>query len=220
MGTQGVFGFFYGGRLYLVYNHYDSYPAGLGTDLVYEIQQAIIDNALDDWIKMLEKIIVIDIDSKPTQKDKIRLQNYTDLRVGLQSTDDWYCLTRRCQGSMFHVLLSGYLLSCIGTTESYILEISERYKSEGILDDYQEYGYILNFDEKTFDVFGCTNYVKYGEDCDNDEEKQNKYQENIKRFPLSSLSMFFDFFDIPPKTSQTNSIPMPWDKKPLHLFCD
>ena len=30
MGTHGLFGFFYQGRFYVVYNHFDSYEDGLG----------------------------------------------------------------------------------------------------------------------------------------------------------------------------------------------
>ncbi len=200
MGTRGVFGFFYKGCLYIVYNHFDSYPSGLGADLVHEIQQAIADDTLKDWSKLLENITIIDQDSIPTQKDIIRLRNYADLTVSLQSQKDWYCLTRRCQGSMFNVLLSGYLCPYMDTAE-----ISSKYASEGILDDYEDYGYILNFDENTFDVFGCA-----------DEHEKNHDKRTI--FPLSSLSTFFDFFEISPKKRITSQgeIPFPWEKKPLH----
>lgn len=37
------------------------------------------------------------------------LESYTNLEVSGQTTSDWYCLLRECQGSSKRVLDSGYI---------------------------------------------------------------------------------------------------------------
>ena len=179
MGTRGLFGFFYKGRLYLVYNHWDSYPSGLGLLLVSEIQAAIDKNELQFWKELLERIMVIDCDSIPSEIDVHRLRNFTNLMVSDQSTSDWYCLTHKCQGSMFSVLQSGYLYPAIDMNEKVWADLSNDYAIKGILEDYEEYGYVLNFDEDTFDVFGCNT------------ETENQQQRKI--FPLTSFGNVSEF---------------------------
>jgi hypothetical protein len=149
MGTRGLFGFFYKGRLYLVYNHYDSYPSGLGCNLVNEIILAMYKNELGKWKELLEKIKVIsgcDETVKPTNQDIENLRHYTDLKVSGQSTNDWYCLTYRSQGSIERTLKSGYLLT-------YYPVDDHKYPE---LEDYEDFGYVLNFDDDTFDVYGTS----------------------------------------------------------------
>ena len=180
MGTRGLFGFFYKGRLYLVYNHFDSYPSGLGLLLVREIQTAIDNNELDFWKELLERIIVIDCESSPSQIDVYRLRNFTDLMVSDQSTSDWYCLTHKCKGSLYSVLQSGYLYPAMDTNEKEWSDLSNDYETKGILEDYEDYGYVLNFDENTFDVFGCN--------AGTEEQKQRKI------FPLSCFGNVSEFF--------------------------
>ena len=138
MGTRGLFGFYYKGKYYVVYNHFDSYPSGLGVDIVNELKWAIKAGKLDEWIALLEKIKIIDYDMKPTAEDIEKLKPYTDLRVSSQSTLDWYCLLRHCQGSLESVLNSGYLLNAVNSTGN---------------PNWEEYAYIVNFDTKKLDFY-------------------------------------------------------------------
>jgi len=89
------------------YNRLDSYPRGLGVDLILEILHA----DLDEWIKLLENIKEIEVSEelKPTPEDIKRLEKYTDLTIGKQSTDDWNCLLAFTQGSFSNVLNCGYI---------------------------------------------------------------------------------------------------------------
>jgi hypothetical protein len=93
-----------------MYNYYDSYPSGLGLNLVNEIILSLYKDGLENWKELLEKIKVVYGDVKPTKRDIENLRPYTDLGVSCQSVDDWYCLTRHLQGSMERVLKSVYLL--------------------------------------------------------------------------------------------------------------
>ena len=142
MGTRGLFGFLYNGRYYLVYNQYDSYPSGLGLDLVKEIVQMLKDGQLAEWLEMFKKLkIVTEESDAPTKEDVEKLTPYTDLDVSYQSVEDWYCLTRECQGSFLKVLKSGYLFSYLSKEEM----------ENGCGTDIMiEYIYVLDFDHNTF----------------------------------------------------------------------
>ncbi len=131
MGTRGKFGFLYKGKLYICYNHYDSYPSCLGVHLLLEILHA----NLEDWIKLLENIKEVSEDVKPTPEDIEKLKKYTWLDVGNQSIEDWYCLLRFTQGSFYHVLNSGYMENVKG-------------------DMMEEYTYVLDLDKMVFKAKG------------------------------------------------------------------
>jgi hypothetical protein len=55
MGTRGYYVFLFNGVYYVFYNHCDSYPYGLGLNIVEELSR--INNAvIDDWKTQLVKI--------------------------------------------------------------------------------------------------------------------------------------------------------------------
>lgn len=62
----------------------------------------------------------------------------TNLLVSTQSTNDWYCLLRECQGSIIKVLESGYLYNHV---DNYGIPC------------WQEYAYIINFDTNKLDFY-------------------------------------------------------------------
>ena len=140
MGTRGLFGFYYKGKYYVAYNHFDSYPDGLGAAVVAELRRAVRENRLAEWIQLLEQLKVISPKVPPTAEDIEKLRPYTDLSVSGQSTKDWYCLLRKCQGSLEETLKSGY--------------IDNNVDAQGRPDwKYLEYGYIVNFDTQKLDFY-------------------------------------------------------------------
>lgn len=138
MGSRGLFGFYYQNKYYVVYNHFDSYPEGLGKQIVDEIKQAIKDGKLNEWENKLQTIKIIDTNIDPTLHDIKKLYAYTDLSVSSQSQLDWYCLLRKTQGSLKKVIKSGYMINSVDADGSPIFE---------------QYAYILNFDTSTFDYY-------------------------------------------------------------------
>lgn len=114
MGTRGLFGFYYKGKFYVVYNHSDSYESGLGAAVAREIAAAGPEG-IAEWKAAFDngEIVVVseDGDRKPTPEDVARLAPYTDTSVSFGSLDDWYVLARRCQGSIVRVIESGYLVN-------------------------------------------------------------------------------------------------------------
>ena len=115
--TRGNYGIFINGKLYVMFNHMDSYPEapGLGRALVVELKWA----NLEMWKKAIANIkfcsnntnlnmmnasASASTSTSPTEEDKRKLRPYTDLRVSSKSEDDWRCLTWKTQGSIRHVI--------------------------------------------------------------------------------------------------------------------
>lgn len=145
MGTRGKYGFYYNGKYYLFYNHFDSYPEGLGNILITQIKQLIkycIENNLDFYEYIAKKIdeakIVSDSD-KPTEEDIKKLRFSTDIQVSNQSTDDWYCLTRQSQGIIKDHLDSGI----------FYCEVLDSAKTDLFI----EYVYVLDLEAHRFYEF-------------------------------------------------------------------
>lgn len=138
MGTSGLFRFYYKGKYYVSYNHFDSYKSGLGRSIVDQIKKAIFEGTFDEWKELLDKIIEVDQSVPPSQEEIEKLKEYANLEVSKRSYYDWYCLLHRCQGSLEKVLRSGYIFNCI---------------FENGIPDWDAYNYILNFDTERLDFW-------------------------------------------------------------------
>jgi hypothetical protein len=150
MGTRGNYGFIYKEKLYVMHNQFDSYPErpGLGFDLVMELTFG----NLDRWRRALDCIRVVTHADKPTEEDnKEALAASTDLQVSSRSTDDWYCLTRKNQGSMVRVLQSGYFYGKVLSVNKDGFSVDKYF--------YQDWGYLVNFDENLFLTFSWGSQV-------------------------------------------------------------
>lgn len=115
MGTRGLWGFVVGGETKVTYNHFDSYPEGLGEDLV----KAIGNYDPASLIAQARELRVVDPDNKPTEEQIEALKKYADLNVSNQTLDDWYCLLRDTQGDLLATLDSGYMLDGSGMDALY-----------------------------------------------------------------------------------------------------
>ena len=95
MSTRGLFGFRKDGEDKVIYNHFDSYPEGLGASMIEMLKRADMDKLSAHF----NNIICADDDSEPTddiiaQCKKLGLVN---TNVSEKSLKDWYCLTRELQ---------------------------------------------------------------------------------------------------------------------------
>jgi hypothetical protein len=140
MGTRGDYGFIYKGKLYVMYNNFDSYPErpGLGWQLVREIVWA----NLERWKVALDTIKLCS--GTPTEEDIKALREGTDTSVREGSLTDWYVLTRKNQGSALRVLQSGYFLGTVTTVDS---DTDLKGHFEHV------WGYLVDFDSNMFRVF-------------------------------------------------------------------
>jgi hypothetical protein len=132
-------------------NNTNSSPNRLGNNLVAEIIAAMSAGELDRWIELLTTIKLIDGKVSPTEADQKALSSYADTSASTeskfdwspQSLRDWSNLTKKCHGSYVNTLKSGYMLPILVGTKCLKTD-----------DFWIEYIYVLNFDNKTFDLSG------------------------------------------------------------------
>jgi hypothetical protein len=127
MGTRGFVGFKIDGKTKGMYNHFDSYPEGLGKHVRDFCLQVPDWNALRATFDDVE---VIDQDSTPTLAHQEMMKPFTNLNVSNQSPEDWYCLFRNLQGADILGALASGQISIIPDNEPFN----------------DEYTYIIDFD--------------------------------------------------------------------------
>lgn len=151
MGTRGLFGFYYKKKYYLVYNHLDSYPSGLGETLLREIIEMIKNNEIEKWIEMLTNIKIV---------------------YETDENEDWYKKLRNNQGSFKKTLDSGYIL----TKDQYQINISgEIFLEYSYLLDFD------NNIFKFFDNNGYQTKVKLSPDIKNDWNYEMNLYHNLTK---------------------------------------
>jgi len=97
MSTRGATGFIYKGKWYVTYNHSDSYPEGLGMDVLEFCKHILNWNLVKPNVENL--ILVDEIDDIPTDEDVEKYRDFSDTSVGSRDEKDWYCLLRNLQGA-------------------------------------------------------------------------------------------------------------------------
>lgn len=140
MGTRGFITFVVNGEEKTTYNHFDSYPSGLGAQ-VADFLQAVVRNglAVAEFRERVAKLRVVKENEKPTAEDKEQLAKFTDLRVSNQSDDDWYCLLRNTQGDVGAMLEAG------------VITDAHEFPEDSL---FAEWGYVINLDgDGTFEVY-------------------------------------------------------------------
>lgn len=174
MGTRGTFGVRIGGKDKLTYNHFDSYPDGLGSALVAQIKAILVEKG-KNWLEQKAIALVqIDTESKPSPAHINALRPYADLSVGRQSLDDWYCLTRKLQGDIRNTLEAGVMI-----------------ENNSFINDslFCEWGYIINLDDFTFEVYEGfqTKPHKLGRYANNGHEDGYYPCALVAKFPLDDI---------------------------------
>ena len=176
MGTRGVFGVRVGGTDKMMYNQFDSYPDGLGQEVVEQVRGILKDNGLRWFKDRAENLRMVNEDSPPpTAAEKDLMRGYANLGVSNQSMDDWYCLFRELQHQ-----LKGYLeLGAMLSAEDFILDSL-----------FCEYGYIANLDEQVFEVYQGFQKEKHklGRYCDKKTDQSGYYPcALVATFPLEDI---------------------------------
>lgn len=136
MGTRGVWGFVVDGQEKLTYNHFDSYPSGLGNDLL----KALDGISKEDLIAKVRALRVVGENEKPTPEDveKCQAAGTVDLGVSRQSPDDWYCLLRNAQGDLAKTLKVG------------LMEDGSAFPSDSL---FCGWGYVFDLDNGKLEVY-------------------------------------------------------------------
>jgi len=142
MGTRGLCGFRVDNKDYLAYNHFDSYPEGLGRDVVNFLK----DKNLDVLKEQVRSLVLVNEDDRPTlgQIEKCREIKTIDLGVSSGVTSDWYCLLRKAQGDLQAYLDLGFMPD------------NKEFLENGL---FCEWAYQIDLDKETLSVFKAGNLI-------------------------------------------------------------
>ena len=172
MGTNGLFGFRYKKKYYMVYNNFDSYYSYLGNNLLNELKIMMQNDDFEKWIKLFLNIKIVYEDTIPTVDDLVKLN---------KSETDFYSLLHENQGSYIRCLQSGYLLI--------VKDVINDICNDNIT---AEFIYILDFNHKTFIIsnhrknyiYNINNLPDNLNEIDNYEDSSSEYSEEEPNLPL------------------------------------
>jgi len=133
MGTRGTFGFIVDGEKKIAYNHFDSYPTGLGIDLMTEIHGIGDIEILRKSAKGIE-MVSEDVDATDSQREYC--ENHDTYNSNVNNGCGWYALLRENQGTIMPYI-GGF---------KYMLDGSDVFGDE-------DYDCIINLDTKKFEVY-------------------------------------------------------------------
>lgn len=141
MGTRGLIGFRLDGQDKLTYNHFDSYPEGLGKAIVKwcrKIRRR--KNGFEGIKQSVQDIQMVSEQGTPTKEQRVKCieLGLYDGNVSTGSEEDFYCLLRNAQGD-----LDAYLKAGLMTDGSNFIKNSL----------FCEYGYIINLDDMTLEIY-------------------------------------------------------------------
>jgi hypothetical protein len=142
MSTRGLYGVRKNGVDKCTYNHFDSYPSGLGSDVV----RFCANNSVEELNKFFDNIVLVLEDSIPTESQIKECQKagYVDLSVSSQSNDDWYCLLRNLQGNFKEYQ------KCIDSNSKIYMTDSIDFIQDSL---FCEYAYIINLDDEVLEFY-------------------------------------------------------------------
>ena len=173
MSTRGVVGFRHKRKDLLTYNHSDSYPSGLGLQVVRDLHD-LLQKGLKPLIRQVEALTIVTEETpRPDEKERRRLQKYANGNVSTQD-EYWYQTLRETQGDIKEILKSRYLLD----GNNFILDSL-----------YCEWGYIVNLDDETLEIYkgGQTKPPRHG--------RYAKCPPSGRYYPCA-LVQVFDWFEI------------------------
>jgi hypothetical protein len=136
VSTRGCIGMVADGHIKVVYNHSDSYPAGLGQRIGEFIAQV---NAHGSWRQVLSRVRtlrMVEAHDSPTFDECAHLLRYADFRVG-GKTSNWECILRRTEGDIEAIL------SCQAAVDALTFPLSSRWC---------EWAYVLDLDRMALEV--------------------------------------------------------------------
>lgn len=189
MSTRGAVGFAVDGGLKLTYNHSDSYPSGLGQDVVdflltlFHGPDFVMTESHTFDIEMLkEKVRAVKFitdGQKPTRAEKEYYKPHADLSVSNQSLDDWYCLLRNFQG------VDG-LKGIVGGIVKHISN-SNAFPEESL---FCEWAYVIDLDKQALEVYKGFQHTRPKTGRFKDAKPQDGYYgcKLVKKIPFKKLT--------------------------------
>jgi hypothetical protein len=134
MGTRGAIGFHKAGVDKITYNHFDSYPSGLGNVMKHFFTQT----SKEQIEFIFNKIIMIEEDAPITELDREQWSQFADEQVN--AGEGWYSLLRDTQGN----------LAVYRDTDLPFMINNRQFMEDSL---YCEWAYIYNLDEGVLEVY-------------------------------------------------------------------
>jgi len=135
MSTRGFVGFVADGAEKIAYNHFDSYPDGLGVEMLVWLRGSHLPHVRQQVIDLR----VVDPDSEPTGEDIKALKRYYNPNVGGRTArPTWYQLLRETQGNPAAMLNAG------------VIEDASGFPGDSL---FAEYGYVVDLDADAFEAY-------------------------------------------------------------------
>jgi hypothetical protein len=188
MGTRGFITFVVGGEEKTSYNHFDSYPDGLGLTML-EWARGVTDwNAARTQAGQLR--LVTDETEPPTPEDIERFRQYSwnreqhggpaDLRPGQQ----WYDLLHETQGDPAKILEAG------------VTEDSRNFPMDSL---FAEWGYVIDLDASMFEVYRGFQREAHAEGRFADRAARETYAEGVGPYYPVALVVGWKLDSLPTK---------------------
>lgn len=139
MSTRGAIGFRIDGKDHIAFNHWDSYPSGLGADILKQLQTASVHDlaALPDRVRNL---ILFTKDNPPSQDQITAAEERAGIEPSNMNIEEWLEVLQEGQGS-----LTPYI-----TGEWPIMYDSHTFLLDSL---FCEWAYIVNLDDGTLEVY-------------------------------------------------------------------
>lgn len=135
MSTRGFIGFVADGIEKIAYNHSDSYPDGLGIEMLVWLRGVHLPHLRQQVIELR----VVAPDSEPTDNDIKALKRYYNGSIGGPSArPTWYQLLRETQGDPAAMLNAG------------VIEDASNFPGDSL---FAEYGYVVDLDTNVFEAY-------------------------------------------------------------------
>jgi hypothetical protein len=165
MGTRGCYGFVKNGVEKVSYNHSDSYPTGLGQNIVDFVNST----SIEEMNKIFDTIELVDEDEEPTDEHKVELK-----LTGRHYDSDWYTILRDIQGD----------LNAYKKGERFMIDNGRFIYSRSC-----QYAYIINLDENVLEVYDGVEDKKcngrYG------KFQTDLYPRLVDTFPLDNIPSYW-----------------------------
>jgi hypothetical protein len=141
MGTRGAIGFRQNGELKVSYNHYDSYPDGLGEDFLNFAKSWCVDPITLATVKEnVAKVKLVDGRENPTEKEAEEFSHWYNENVS--TGKDWYSLLREAQG------IDG--IEAIASGDLFVMTDDKGFLRDSL---FCEYAYIIDLDKDTANFY-------------------------------------------------------------------
>ena len=138
-GTRGTYGFASNQKVKLTYNHFDSFPEGLGVIIVDFCKRTTAENGWDKLRVAVDAVVMVDENTKMSEDEAKR---YFPKKKSFPKMPTWYEALHSYQG--------GKILDAIANGEvGHMTEGGDFPKNSGFCD----FCYIIDLNNMTLDVY-------------------------------------------------------------------